>query len=136
MTTAGYQEVEHTADWALRVWGPDASQLFRQAAFGMLALMGAQPADKAAGWRAIELAADDLETLLVDWLQDLLYALETRQRVPDRIEIRVDEAGRLDGRVRERPSRRPDKPIKAVTYHQLAIRPTPDGLATTVVFDV
>jgi SHS2 domain-containing protein len=29
-----------------------------------------------------------------------------------------------------------EKHIKAVTYHDLAITPTPDGLEATIVFDV
>jgi SHS2 domain-containing protein len=136
MTTVGYQEVEHTADWAIRVRAPGLSELFRQAALGMFALMGAEPADGSIKWRRVDLAADDLETLLVDWLQDLLFAQEMRNRMPDQIEIDVDGSARLRGRVRERPSGRPDKPIKAVTYHLMVIEQTDNGLETLVVFDV
>jgi hypothetical protein len=32
---AGFEEVSHTADWALRVWSPDFVGLLEQAARGM-----------------------------------------------------------------------------------------------------
>ncbi|MBE8998862.1 archease [Nostoc sp. LEGE 12447] len=32
---AGFQEVEHTADWAYRVWGRNLTQLFIQAAIAL-----------------------------------------------------------------------------------------------------
>jgi len=31
---SGFEEIRHTADWALRVWAPDLSTLFTQAAQG------------------------------------------------------------------------------------------------------
>ena len=36
----GYREIEHTADWELKVWAPDLRGLLEQAARGMYALSG------------------------------------------------------------------------------------------------
>ena len=43
VTPSGYVELDHTADWALRVQGTDLADLLEQAAAGMLALAGAVP---------------------------------------------------------------------------------------------
>ena len=35
----GFEVVDHTADWSIRVWGRDLADLLRQAALGMNTLM-------------------------------------------------------------------------------------------------
>ena len=62
-----YEEIEHTADWALRVRGADLPTLFSNAALGMMELAGVRTENTAGESRKIELTADDMETLLVDW---------------------------------------------------------------------
>ena len=71
-----YEEIEHTADWALRVRGQTLTELFRNAGLGMLSLLGIEHGPGNAESRFIELKADDNETLLVIWLEELLYPLE------------------------------------------------------------
>ena len=68
--------VEHTADWALHVRGPDLAGLFGRAAAGMARLLagdGAVPLEEA---RELALAADDAESLLVEFLGELAYWAE------------------------------------------------------------
>ena len=36
-----YEELQHTADWSIRVWGEDINQLFEHAAAAMFHLQGA-----------------------------------------------------------------------------------------------
>jgi len=43
LNVSPYVEVEHTADWALRVWAPTLEELFVDAARGMYELAGAKP---------------------------------------------------------------------------------------------
>lgn len=133
---SGFEEVEHTADWALRVWGSDLRELLIQAAQGMLALLGAQPAPGPRNTRTFEVEAPDRESLLVSWLEELLYHMETRHVTFTDIDLEVDGETRLRARVTEAPLADLRKHIKAVTYHNLSIQETPNGLEATVVFDV
>lgn len=133
-----YREVEHTADWALQVWAPSLPELFVDAARGMLALAGhtpdpGPPAPEA--WRPIEVSADDAEALLVSWLQEVLYLLEAEGVAGDHYRMLALDPTHLRAEVAGQPARI-DKVIKAVTYHNLAIRATPAGYDVTVVFDV
>ena len=55
--SAGYREIEHTADWELEVWAPDLAALLEQAARGMCradrdALEGRAPGGARAGARS------------------------------------------------------------------------------------
>ena len=131
-----YEEIEHTADWALRVRGPDLPALFSNAALGMMELAGVRTENAAEDTRQFELQADDTETLLVDWLHELLVALELEQIAFRDIELEIDGGTRLQGTVKAVPLASMDKPIKAVTFNELDIRETSQGLEATIVFDV
>ena len=63
--SAGFQEVEHTADWELHVWAPDLGALLEQAARGMYQLSGTRLAGAPRVRRNLEIQAVDAESLLV-----------------------------------------------------------------------
>jgi SHS2 domain-containing protein len=133
----GFEIVDHAADWAVRVTGSDLSQLFRQAALAMSSLL----VDDLASIRInrvihFESEADDPETLLVDWLTELAYYAETEQVVFREFEINTATATRLTAIARGGRAQELQKHIKAVTYHNLEIISSEEGLEATIVFDV
>lgn len=132
---AGYQELEHTADWALRVWAPDLAGLLEQAARGMLALCGVSIDTGARQTRHLELRAADQESLLVSFLGEVLHIMSEEKLAFDEFNIELQGSSlktKLNGGhiIEQR------KEIKAVTYHNLSIRATDHGLETEIVFDV
>lgn len=131
-----FEEVEHTADWALRVRGATMAELCQVAASAMLAACGARGAEGPAVERRIRLEAADREILLVQWLEEVLFTLEGRSRMPVRIEVEVTPNHSLTAKWVELPLAGIEKPIKAVTFHELAIHEGTDGLEATIVFDV
>jgi SHS2 domain-containing protein len=131
-----FEEIDHTADWALRVHGRDMGELCLNAASAMLAACGARPGPTDLGERRVSLQAGNREVLLVRWLQELLYSLDVFHRLPTRIEVSVSPQLALSARWRENDLAGLDKPIKAVTYSGLAVEETDGGLEATIVFDV
>lgn len=132
-----YEEIEHTADLALRCGGPDLAALFRSAALGMYRLMGAQEAVPPSGATdRVSLAAPDTESLLVDWLGELAYRAEARGQIFRDITFEALTATRLEAVLRGGAAERLETVIKAVTYHGLEVTETRQGYAATVVFDV
>lgn len=132
-----YEEIEHTADLALRCGGPDLETLFRCAARGMYHLLGAEASpSNTAEQITISLAAMDMESLLVDWLGELAYLAERDRLVFGDMAFKTLSATRIEAVLTG--SRRPrfEKVIKAVTYHDLKVTKTREGYAATVVFDV
>ncbi len=129
--------VEHTADWALQLRGRDLMELFANAARGMAYLLAgdtsALPLEHA---RDVVLEAHDAEELLVLWLGEMAYWAERDGLVFPEAELFEITPQKLAGTVRGGRPPELQKHIKAVTYHDLAIRRTDDGLEVTVVFDV
>jgi SHS2 domain-containing protein len=130
-----YEELPHTADWAMRVRAPDLPALFSEAALGMNALAGAQPAPGPRINRVFTDDAPDLESLLVLFLSELVYAAEQEQLVFTGFEIRLNGL-ELHVTMTGAPLLSLNKSIKAVTYHNLQIRHTEAGYEVDIVFDV
>lgn len=136
-STGGFEVVDHTADWALRIFGSDLSDLLMNAALGMSSLLVDElysvPLEVQ---RYLELHAFDAETLLVDWLSELAYLAEEEQLVFREFRMHNVTDNRLEAELRGGKAPELQKHIKAVTYHELSIERTETGLTVTVVFDV
>jgi SHS2 domain-containing protein len=131
----GFEELEHTADWSLRIWGKSMADLLAAAARGMLALMVVEAQPSKGTSRSIDMHAEDRESLLVAWLEDLLFELETRHVAPVQLALEAGDDW-LHASLMEVPCPAPQKPIKAVTFHNLEVNQTADGLEAQIVFDV
>ena len=130
-----YEELSHTADWALRVWAADLADLFVEAARGMNALTGIKLAAKPRVRRIFSTSGEDTESLLVSFLSELVYYAEQDQLAFDQFEIKV-EGRTLKIEMVGSPMASVNKSIKAVTYHNLQIRKTERGVEVEIVFDV
>jgi len=132
----GFEEIEHTADLAIRAYGRDMSELFTNAAHGMFALMAEPSLEGPAREHEVSLEAMDYEGLLVDWLNELIYLHEVERETYYGFAIETLSPTKLKAHVSGGPTKSKTKAIKAATFHDLAIEETPNGLAATVVFDV
>jgi len=130
-----YTEVEHTADYSVLLRAPDLPGLFRQAVHSVHQLCGLQVDEAESVQRTIVLQAADLEGLLVAWLEELLFDIETGRQAWAPLEIQI-KGFDLDARVKSFPIKSVNREIKAVTYHQLEVRRTKDIWEAAVVFDV
>lgn len=102
----------------------------------MLRLTGAVLAPDRASEREIHLDAPDPESLLVVWLEEILYDLESRGLAPSAMHLRTEGDTRLRGTIVQHSLLQPGKTIKAVTYNDLHVQQNPDGCEATIVFDV
>ena len=133
----GFEEVEHTADRALRIFGINLKELMISAAQGMTQLMvGDASKISTEIEKSIKLQAIDAESLLVEWLSELAYWAETEMLIFKKFRITDVSATRLQATVLGGKAAELEKHIKAVTYHNLEIIQTPQGLEVTIVFDV
>ena len=131
----GYQEIEHTADWALHVWAPDLPALLAEAARGMYALSQTLLTPDFRVSREFELAYQDDESLLVDFLSELLFFGEDENLAFDGFQIELT-ATTCKFSVVGASIQKQSKEIKAVTFHDLAVQETENGLEVTIIFDV
>lgn len=103
----------------------------------MFELQGAGPlagADETQ--RNVRVDGIDYESLLVNWLNELLFLQEQYREVYERFEISQLSPTGLVAQVFGKPRGKMDKIIKAATFHNLKIVQTKDSWQATVVVDV
>ncbi len=132
-----FEEVEHTADLALRVRGATLEQLFVHAAQGMFYLMHCAPTDNSHPiMHRITLEAPDIESLLVDWLNELLYLAERGQEHLAEYEIETMTPTSIVAVTCGWTHHSRQKVIKAATFWDLSIVQQDNYWETTITFDV
>lgn len=138
-----YQFFPHTGDVGVALAGPTLDALFAAAAEAfsdtITPLDGIEPRRP----EELDVAAPELDLLLVDFLSELLYRFDTRGWLTReaRAEVReLDGGWELQGTLlgeRHDPARHPTRVlIKGVTYHGLSVVES-DGLwRAKIVFDI
>ena len=131
--------IDHTADIGIIAHGSDPADLFSSAASGMLSLMidvGTLHGDITKG---IVLEARDLETLLVQWLNELLYIIFTEKLVLCEFDILIEMnrlEARCSGQELDLKDDRFKREIKAATYHDLKIVERDGEYSARIIFDI
>ncbi|MEW6516746.1 MAG: archease [candidate division FCPU426 bacterium] len=134
-----FEILEHTADAGLRIRGETPEALFAHAAQGLYALaLTAPPAGAQPEKTTLQLAGDGLASLLVIFLEELVYRLYTRRQAAVRVEAKLA----LPGRVTIEAAFVPISPeafaaeIKSPTYHGLKVEQGSGGWLAEVYFDL
>lgn len=134
------EQFEHTADIGLRIRGADLAALLQNAADGLIDLMFDPAAVRPVEERAFVLEEANAEELLVSWLQRIVILLDAEQFLCAEAEVRRVEGGRLEACLRgerlDADRHEVRHAVKAITYHDLAIRKTDDGLMVEIICDV
>lgn len=137
---AGFELFEVTADVGITASADTLHELFSNAARGMFALMIAPDTTRSAGSLSVEARGTDLPSLLVAWLNELLYRCEVEEWAPADVRVLEVEGGRVHGELLGEPAdparHRFKTIVKAATYHLLECRRDGDRWRARVVFDV
>jgi SHS2 domain-containing protein len=133
-----FEELPHTADWSFRAFGRDLPELYENAAVAVFSLEGAPMAANGMPetHHIVQVSGIDYESLFVNWLSELLYLQETHRETYHSFHVETLVPTALRAQVTGLAGGHIDKLIKAVTYHNLAIRQTSEGWETVVVVDV
>ena len=131
-----FREVEHTADRAFTVCGRDLAELFAHAAHALCAIEGQPTATQQTVRREVEVSGVDRETLLVNWLNEILYLQDVHRESYSGFEVIAMSDTLLRAFLRGEPSASSRRTIKAVTFHGLKIERLSDAWEATIVVDV
>jgi SHS2 domain-containing protein len=140
MTTRAWRVFDHRADLGLAVYGADCSSLFANAARALFSQITDRRRIKASQSIAVALEGADWPDLMVKWLRELLYLFNGKAMVMR--SVRIDQIlafelrARLQAEAFDPRRHNVNKEIKAVTFHQIAVRQTPDGWQARIVLDL
>jgi len=125
MAAARWEHYEHQADIGVRGFGASPDEAFEQVAIALTAVITdpATVADREAV--SLACAAPDLDLLLADWLNAVVYAMATRHLLFRRFAVRIDGehlSATAWGEPIDVARHRPAVEVKGATYTDLAVR--------------
>ena len=123
-TEAGWEHFGHDADIGLRGFGPTPAAAFEQAALALTAAI-VEP-ERVEPLEAVDIVcrARDLEFLLVEWLNTLVYEMATRRMLFSRFGVVIDNGGltaRAWGEPVDVARHRPAAEVKGATFTALEV---------------
>jgi len=131
-----FELVEHTADTGLIAYGHNLAEAFANAAYGLFSIMAELGGVREVESQTVTVSAEDTESLLFNWLNELIYVFEMEKLLLKRFDIIEFGECRLKAECRGEkydPSRHQLKSgVKSATYHMLKI----DKDQVRVIFDV
>jgi len=134
-----FEIVDHTADVGIIAYGADMSQAFANAARALFSLITELDNVEEVIYRDIELTAQDEESLLVEWLNELIYLFDAENILFNRFDITRLNNTRLKARSYgekvDSSKHKLKTGVKAATYHMLKIDKG-DGCKVQVLFDI
>lgn len=134
-----FEQIEHTADVGILAKGNDLEDAFRETARGMFSIITDLDGIGETGEYRVELTADDWESLLINFLSELIYLHEVKDVLFSDFDIELGDNGekkiiakgkgeRIDFDRHELYSE-----IKAVSYHGVDVDEEGE---IRVIFDV
>ena len=134
-----FEFIEHTADVGIMAYGADVKEAFANAARGMFSLIVDSGSIRETECRDIEVTAPDIESLLVTWLNELIYLFDTENMLFSRFDITELDVDRLIARAYGEPvddtTHKLKTGIKAATYHMVEVDRSQGG-RVRVLFDI
>lgn len=142
-----YEIMEHLADGKFRAYGRNLEECLGNAALALASLMWEPEKIKPEIKEMIKLEAASPEQLTVKFLTELIYLLEVKSFLLGRVNgIKIEERRHNGNRVyrleaevagdRISPQYEIYGQVKAVTYNEMKIENTCDGLVLQVVVDM
>ena len=149
--SASFTILEHTADIGFRAWGATAEELFESSARAMMAIAAEDCQIQTREERFVEITGEDYESLLVNWLSEVLYLFDSEEFVVGRFDVESIDAAETSTGLRDKPARlrarlagerrHPERHrwtliVKAVTYHEIEVRERDGRWESRVFLDI
>ena len=136
-----YRYIEHPSDVGFEAYGATLEELFANAAHAMYSFMTDVDAIEETEERALTVNAEDLYSLMFDWLDELLFLFEAESLVMNEFNIKVDAStfsikGKCGGGKFDPEKHESGTIIKAVTYNMMEVEKKNEVWHARVVLDV
>lgn len=135
-----YRLINHTADLGIEVYGEELQELFSNAGFALFDIMTDISKVKETTKKVITVEGSDLEQLMVNWLNDLLYLFDVEGLLFKKFEVQEVAGNHLKALIAGEcydPDRHViETAVKAATYHQIQVVKENDRWRARIIIDL
>ena len=140
MIEKAFEITDHTADVGIIAYGANIKQLFFNAALALFSLITEVGSINEKLRRHIEIVSEDKDSLLVEWLNELIYLFDAEHVLFSRFDIESLTNNQLRatcyGEDFDPLKHKIKTGVKAATYHMLKINKDNHGYEVQIIFDV
>ena len=133
-----FELIEHTADTGLIAYGHNLAEAFANAAYGLFSIMADLRRVRAVESREMTVKGGDIEELLFNWLNQLIYVFDVEHLLFKKFDISEFTGRSLKATCRGEkydPARHRLKiGVKSATYHTLKVDAGTNSVR--VIFDI
>jgi len=131
-----FKSLDHPSDVGIIAYGKSKKEIFENAAYGMFSVMVDLKKVKAMQSLDLKISGEDPESLMVNWLNELIYYEDAKKMLFKEFKITKLTDTQLEavvsGEKIDLNRHSLSRPVKAATYNQLQIGPN----QAKIVFDV
>ncbi|MBM3251053.1 MAG: archease [Candidatus Nealsonbacteria bacterium] len=132
-----YEILEHRADLKIRVFGKTKEELFLNAVLAIKDGLRPKIQSTKSKIRNIKTESSNLETLLVDFLSEVLYLIQVNKEVYNKVRFKKFSDTEIKAELSGQKIERFGEDIKAATYHNLDVHQEKNGKwQATILFDI
>jgi len=135
-----FEIINHVADVGIVAYGSDAKELFSNAALALFSLITEPESIEEKLQLDLEVSSEDMDSLLVEWLNELIYLFDVERVLFNRFDIRSLTRNKLDatcyGEGIDSIKHKIKLGVKAATYHMLKLEQNRDGYKAQIILDI
>lgn len=131
-----YEFLEHTADIKIRVLGDTLNQIFENAVLAVSKYLAGNKKVLSKKGKVIEVKGEDMESLLYNFIDELLYLIDAESFIPVKAEVLI-RGNNLKAEIYGDSTRNYSLDhIKSATYAEMSIKKLKSGWEAIFVLDV
>lgn len=135
-----FEIIDHTADIGIIAYGADIAELFSNAALALFSLITEPESVEEKLHLNLEVNSEDRDSLLVEWLNELIYLFDAKHILFNRFDIESLTRNQLKatcyGESFDPMKHKIKMGVKAATYHMLKLDKNGDGCKAQIIFDI
>ncbi len=135
-----FEILDHTADIGIIAYGADVKELFSNAALALYSLITELESIQEKLHLDLEVRSEDRDSLLVDWLNELIYCFDSKHVLFKRFDIESLTHSALRATCYGEdfdPNKHEIKiGVKAATYHMLRLDTDESGYRAQIILDI
>jgi SHS2 domain-containing protein len=135
-----FRTLEHTADVGFEAFGSTREEVFANAARALMNIIVDLDTIDPRGEVSLQIDGPDPESVLVNWLSEILYLHDAEGWLFRDFEIQSLQDDSLSALARgekfQRSRHQAKLLVKAITYHQLVLEKSPHGWRAQVYVDI
>ena len=133
-----FELIEHTADAGLVAYGNNLAEAFANAAYGLFSIIAEIDNVREVESREVEVSAEDVDGLLFDWINHLIYVFDVEHLLFRRFDIfdfaETDLKATCRGEKYDPSWHQLKTGVKSATYHMLEV--DAEKSRVQLIFDV